>query len=264
MEESAPTEFNSTPADQPAAELALPQPAEVTGKVPQPAEAFRTVPQDSETFRSVPQPAEAFRTIQQPSVAPGKPPAVRSENHTLTVREVARMFEAAGVARTERSIVNWCQLNAQGISRLDAYFDPNDRRYFITPESVDRAIAEERAKAVRTSEPMPNPVPQPATNEPRDEQPNRNDRPRQRERDRSDDETDAELRKELLDLKITNRAKDLFIEQLKEEREGFAAERQHYFEKLANQNRRVGQLEAELRLLGPEAKKVNREFSPPT
>lgn len=248
MEESAPTEFNSTPADQPAAEAALPQPAEVIGNLPQPAEAFRTVPQDSEMFRNVPKPAEAFRTMPQPSVAPGKPPAVRSENHTLTVREVARMFEAAGVARTERSIVNWCQLNAQGISRLDAYFDPNDRRYFITPESVDRAIAEERAKAVRTSEPMPNPVPQPATNEPRDEQPNRNDHSRHRERDRNDDENDAELRKELLDLKITNRAKDLFIEQLKEEREGFAAERQNYVEQLMTFNRRLGELETRLQL----------------
>lgn len=57
------------------------------------------------------------------------------------------MFEAAGVARTERSIVNWWQLNPHGVARLDACFDPNERKYFIIPGSVDSAIVEERAKA---------------------------------------------------------------------------------------------------------------------
>ena len=75
----------------------------------------------------------------------------RKESHTLTVREVARMFEAAGVPRTERSIVNWCQLNRTGIARLDSYFDPNERRYFISPQSVEQAIAEEKAKAAKNN-----------------------------------------------------------------------------------------------------------------
>ena len=70
----------------------------------------------------------------------------RRENHTLTVREVARLFEAAGVSRTERSITNWCQPNKTGIARLDAYLDPNERKYFITPESVEAAIQEELAR----------------------------------------------------------------------------------------------------------------------
>jgi hypothetical protein len=38
------------------------------------------------------------------------------------------------------------------------------------------------------------------------------------------------LEKEILDLKITNRGKDYFIEQLQKEREGFAQERQTYVE----------------------------------
>lgn len=45
--------------------------------------------------------AEAFGTVPQT--------AERKETHTLTVRETARMFEAAGAARTERSIINWGQ-----------------------------------------------------------------------------------------------------------------------------------------------------------
>ena len=68
------------------------------------------------------------------------------------MREVARLFEAAGVGRTERSIVNWGQPNKKGIARLDSYFDPNERKYFITPQSVEQAIAEEKAKAAKTNE----------------------------------------------------------------------------------------------------------------
>jgi hypothetical protein len=56
------------------------------------------------------------------------------------------VFEQAGVARTEGSIINWCHPNRQGISRLDAYFDENERRYLITPQTVQFAIGEEQAK----------------------------------------------------------------------------------------------------------------------
>ena len=55
----------------------------------------------------------------------------------MTVREVARLFEAAGVARTERSITNWCQPNKMGVARLENYFDPNERKYFISPKSAE-------------------------------------------------------------------------------------------------------------------------------
>ena len=76
--------------------------AESPSEVQSHAEEFRTVPNDSADFGKLSQAAE------------------RKENHTLTVRETARMFEVAGVARTERSIINWCQPNRQGIARLDS------------------------------------------------------------------------------------------------------------------------------------------------
>jgi hypothetical protein len=62
------------------------------------------------------------------------------------------MFEAAGVARTERSIINWCQPNKMGVPRLENYFDPNERKYFISPNSVDQVIQEEIAKAAKSGE----------------------------------------------------------------------------------------------------------------
>jgi len=154
------------------------------------------------------------------------------QGHTLTVREVARMFEAAGVARTERSITNWCQANKTGIARLDSYFEPNERRYYISLQSVELAIKEEQAKAARTTdsgghtESLPN-----------------------------DSETDAgtlsptkeasvdadfrTLEREVRDLKITNQAKDYYIERLEKERESFV-------EKLLMSSHQVGELEAKL------------------
>ena len=59
------------------------------------------------------------------------------------------------------------------------------------------------------------------------------------------------VEEELLDLKITNRAKDFYIKQLKEEREGFVAERQEYVTQLISANRRMGELETHLQLTEP-------------
>lgn len=188
-----------------------PQNPESSFNFPQASEKFRTFPKDAEDFGKVPQVAE------------------RKENHTLTVRETARMFEAAGVARTERSIINWCQPNRQGIARLDSYFDPNERKYFITPQSVETVIQEEIQRAKKSaeapdSEPFGRPVesvkhPGNATS--------------------ADDRKFQELEREIVDLRIANRGKDMFIEQLKDERTGF-------FEKLLSATRTVGQLETKL------------------
>ena len=100
---------------------------------------------DAKSFLGImPKGAEDFSKVPQVSE--------RKENHTLTVRETARMFEAAGVARTERSIINWCQPNRQGVTRLDCYYDPNERKYYITPQSVESAIQEEKQRAKKSTD----------------------------------------------------------------------------------------------------------------
>src|SRR5438874_1986906 len=115
------------------------------GSVPQGAEGFGNLPQNAESFRIIPKGAE------------------RTDQHTLTVREVTRLFEQAGIQRTERSIINWCQPNHQGVARLGAFFDTNERKYFITPHSVTAAIREEQAKAgasgVTSTPPLPKDTP---------------------------------------------------------------------------------------------------------
>ena len=191
---------------------------------------FGRIPNNSAPFGSVPQNAEGFRTLPEATE--------RKESHTLTVREVARMFDSAGVARTERSIINWCQPNKLGIPRLDAYFDPNERRYFISSQSVGLAIKEEQAKAAKSV----------GNSGPGSSVPKNSESPANRAPAEANSEVSniPRLQQELMDLKITNRAKDYYIEQLKSEREGFALEREDYVEKLINSNRQIGELETKL------------------
>ena len=193
-----------------------PLPAEPTTDIPHPSAGFRTLPQDTEEFGKVPNHAE------------------RKENHTMTVRETARMFETAGVARTERSIINWCQPNRQGITRLDSYYDPNERKYYITPQSVETAIQEETQRAKKstdapTSEAFGSPVAHVKHSKP--------------EVEYADDHKVQELERQVVDLKIANRGKDYLIETLQKERTGF-------FDQLLTASRRLGGLENRLLQLG--------------
>jgi hypothetical protein len=188
----------------------------------------------SESFRIVPKASESLGKVRNDSARFGNVPKAseRKENHSLTVREAAKLFEAAGVARTERSITNWCWPNRQGISRLNSYFDPNERKYYITPESVELAIAEEKAKAAKSHEPSEH-----VGNI-------RNDSESAIDAYEPDNDRVKELERENLDLKITNRGKDFLIEQMQKERTGF-------FDQLLSANRKVGELETKLLQLEP-------------
>ena len=199
---------------------------EMPAIVPQNAEASFDLPQASAEFRTVPNAAEDFGKIQKVTE--------RKENHTLTVRETARLFEAAGVARTERSVINWCQPNRQGITRLDSYYDPNERKYYITPQSVEAVIQEEIQRAKKSSEPS---ISEPfgSTVAHVKHFKTENNMP-------LDDRKVQDLQREVQNLKIANEVKDKFIELIKNERTGF-------IDKLVAANRTVGQLETKLNQL---------------
>ena len=201
-----------------------------TLNIPNSSETFRTVPHPAEEFGKVPNAAESFRTLRND--------AERKENHTLTVREVARMFETAGVARTERSIINWCQPNKTGVARLDCYFDPNDRKYFVTPQSVELAIAEEKAKAAKL---------RPEISESTGSIPNEPEARSSATQPTNSSEDNSgrvkTLEQEVMDLKIINRGKDYYIEQLRGEREGMLVQ-------LISASHKVGELETRLLRIG--------------
>lgn len=208
-------------------------PAEDFGNVPNTSATFGTIPHDAEPFRTVPNASENIGTVPQDSepFRSARKISERTENYTLTVREVARLFEQAGVPRTERSIINWCRLNRQGVARLEAFFDENEGRYYITQQSVNRAVEEERAK-------------QPAVGNPptaETELPHHAETPPRRTAESSD--RVKELERQNRDLEFVTRGKDYYIERLVEERG-------EYVEKLVGMSRYVGELESHVLQLG--------------
>jgi hypothetical protein len=201
-----------------------------SGNVQNGSESFRTIPKASESFGKVRNDSARFGNIPKASE--------RKENHSLTVREVARMFEVAGVARTERSITNWCWPNRQGVARLDSYFDPNERRYYITPESVELAIAEEKAKAAKNNEPS-----EIIGSVPKDSERPVEDAPK-------NTTLIKELELQLRDLEITNRVKDRVIGMKDQFIERLQQEQRIYIERLIDSSHHLGELETKLLALG--------------
>lgn len=196
-----------------------------------PSASFDTIPNHSEHFGTLRNDSESFRTVLNRSE--------RKENHVLTVRDTARKFEAAGVARTERSITKWCHRRSENdVPRLDAYFDPNERKYYITPQSVELAIAEEKAKAEKIN------VPSETFGTVRNDSTRESDA----EEDASRSNADV-LESKLRDLEIASRFKDKVIEHYEKQAKAFVLERQGYVEQLISSNRRLGELETENRFL---------------
>jgi hypothetical protein len=194
---------------------------ELTGQEPDKTEIPSGIPQASADFRTVPNLSEEFGKF--PQVAESR------ENHTLTVRETARMFEAASVARTERTIINWCQPNRQGIARLNSYFDPNERKYYITPQSAEAVIQEEIQRANKLSEALASETFGSSVAHVK----------HSGNATSSDARKFQELEREMMDLKIANRGKDYLIGELNKERKSF-------FDQLLSANRKMGELKTKL------------------
>jgi hypothetical protein len=105
-----------------------------------PSENFGTVPNEaSENLKIFPNHSET-------NFVPIRKPSERKPTHTLTVREVQRIFEDNEISLSEHTVINWCKQNSQGICKLDGFYDEAERRWYITPESVEIAIREERLK----------------------------------------------------------------------------------------------------------------------
>jgi len=212
--------------------------SESFGTIPKPSEAFGNIRNDSESFRTVPKNAEQFGSFRNTSA--------RTAHHTVTVREATRLFEDSGVPRTERSIINWCQVNRQGIARLDAFLDTNERRYYITPESITRAIEEERSRQSTTADRA---APEP------DAQAKDESVPKHAERADEDDSLHTKLR----DSEITNRVKDQVIKMLEDERKRLMDERENYVHELMAQSRQIGELETRLLQIGAPVRREHEK-----
>jgi hypothetical protein len=132
-----------------------------------------------------------------------------------------------------------------GVTRLANYFDPNERKYFISPQSVDLLIQEEKAKAERTDDTFTSASVGTVQKDSETTWDHGN------KASKAESNLIPKLQNEVLDLKILNSGKDFLIKQLQQERDGF-------FGQLLDASRKVGELETRLlQLEGPRG--VTRE-----
>src|SRR5512143_317788 len=139
--------------------------------------------------------------------------------YTISYRQLEEMMAERGVVVDHTTIWRWIQRYApqlekevrwyqgrQGVSRLDCYYEENDHKYFITPQSVERAITEELAKA-RELGVLPNPS-EPVTEE-KVEEPVRPPQPQPEAVSQNTQAQLHELELKNRDLEIATRAKDM-------------------------------------------------------
>jgi hypothetical protein len=125
---------------------------------------------------------------------------------------------------------------------LDACFDPNELKYYITPQSVDLAIAEEKAKAAKGNTPS----------EPVGSVPKEPERRSGQPADSREPGRIKELELQVRDLEITNRVKDQVIGMKDQQIGQLQQEQRDYIERLIDSGHRIGELETKLlQLEGP-------------
>ena len=214
------------------------------------SEGFRTVPNDSARFGTLRNDAEELGEVPHGSENFGSTEvnsdrsAARKTSHILTVSETAKRFESGGVPRTERSITNWCRPNKHGEARLDCFLDPNERKYFISPESVDLAIQEERARNEKNQASAP---------EGFGRVPNEQKREGSREQGEAGENSEKlrALRAKLQRLEVEAKFKDQWIEKYEEERA-------RVLNQIESISRYAGRLEGRvLELDGPNSNLLN-------
>jgi hypothetical protein len=209
-------------------------------------------PTTSDTVR--PSPTQSDDVRPRPTMS-----ATRTEAHTLTTREVMKMFEAAGIPRAQRSIERYCQ---QG--DLDCLPDAIERRQYITQESVDTLIGQLKELAARhpkaseeqvrpTTDDMERRGATAATGESvkhgtPDKQGVQHARGEYEQRIAELEARAKELENEKFNLEIDKRARDQIVSMLREQ---MSQQTKVFSAELTQQSRRVGQLETEMRQLMP-------------
>ena len=199
-----------------------------------------------------PSPTQSDHDGQRPTMS-----ATRSDAHTLTTTEVAKLFENAALPRDKRSIERYCE---QG--KLDCFKDPDEMRYYITQTSADRLIGHIRelkerheqrsapatsssgATVERDVRPRPTPATGGADVKPETDQ-NRGSETAREEYERRI----KELENENFLLKVGKQAAEQMVIQLgdyiKDDRAQYTKLIQQTNEHVAKYSRRLGQLETD-------------------
>jgi hypothetical protein len=226
-------------------------------------EEFSNLQNSSEHFRSMQNTSEDFSNIQRSSeraggIGRGKkyagaetPEHEYDRNDYMIMEETYALFEKEGERRSVRMIAEYCK-NGE----LVCFYDSDDKRWHITRASVENKIGKIKALNARKAAP-----PSQNTSEHTSEAPAAPEHAAERHQERSEapqESSDAikKLEQENLDLKIVNKGKDYFIEQLKKERDDFIA-------KIENNSRVIGVLETKLLQLDAPRSEPAADPSPP-
>jgi len=177
-------------------------------------------------------------TTRQPTPLPDM------SRHTLSVEEAAALFVNAGVPKSVRTVQRYCRSGILECIRTDTELGD---KYLIDRVSVDRRIEElKKFQQMMATTPV---ATSPDTSRP---DASRHDTTRNDATRRDNPNDDAaprvkELEAEVLNLKIDNRAKEIVITQLVDERKGFMSQ-------LTDQATRIGELRTKLlQLISPKA-----------
>jgi hypothetical protein len=182
-----------------------------------------TQPLATEVSGSAPPPSDDSRA-RPPSAA-----RIRTVDHILTAEDVVELFRKAGVSRSIRRVTEYCQRGD-----LDAFRDPDERRWYVTPASANElikhfqelrsrhaTIADIRMVPPLTAGSGTQPPTTAGDGSPR--QPTVGSDPLVRTPDLPPHAAEKikQLEDEVTGLKISNQAKDIVIGQLKDERTSF-------------------------------------------
>jgi hypothetical protein len=179
--------------------------------------------------------------------------------YTLTAEEASRLFINAGVPRSPRTIDRYCKSGHLACMKVDT---ERNEKYLITSESVAARI-----KELQQVMPSGHVETQPDMSRHDESRPDMsrhdsiNDQTILDEK-RKLEEKLAELERENWDLKITNRGKDYFVEELKKQHETYETVRKEMTQQLIDQSRRVGELEVKVNLLEAPRRDVSRASEP--
>ena len=183
--------------------------------------------------------------------------SVRREEHNLTTREALQLFEAAGLPRNQRSIERYC---ADG--KLDAFFDSDEQRYYISRASAERLIGQlkeikSRHEAVDVVGPARSDGIRPATTQPR-QQPDVRQPESEHPRIQELEGEVATLKSEIKTLeekhftvsyekKASEQMVTMLREQLKEDRKEFFQQMDKLMKEMGDTKQLVGELQTQLK-----------------
>lgn len=182
--------------------------------------------------------------------------SVRREEHHLTTREALQLFEAAGLPRNQRSIERYC---ADG--KLDAFFDSDEQRYFVSRASVDRLIG--HLTEIKTRHEAVSPAVSDAiragTTQNRQARDEQTGPPPHADATKLKDLEDTLFNLEV-DKRATEKVNNILREQIKEDRAQYFQQLQEFVKELGDTKQLVGELQTQVKRL--EAPKPGTSATP--